>query len=245
MSETVLERFQDLEEASRRAAELTTLAAREAMAARGRFALALSGGSTPARYFELLAEADLPWQDGHVFFVDERIVPPDSRDSNYRLARERLISRAPISECNVHPMRSAAWPGWAGAHGAARDAAEAARAYEAELKRFFGGNGLPAFDAIHLGIGGDGHTASLFPGQPALTETKRLVLPVAYAGAKPPVERLTLALPVLSAARLAFFLASGEDKAALAGEILSGRGGEYPAARVRPAGKLVWILAGG
>lgn len=275
MREAVLERCPDLEAASRRAAEVTIRAAREALAKRSRFALALSGGSTPARYFELLADADLPWQDVHVFFVDERIVPPDSTDSNFRLANERLLGRVPIPAANVHPMRNAAWPGWPGASGAAEGmshppgtdsgkqgqtggaaarlaavmddgAAEAAaRAYEAELEAFFGARGLPEFDAAHLGIGGDGHTASLFPGQPALTETKRLVLPVAYAGATPPVPRLTLTLQVINAARLVFFLASGADKAALAGEILSGHGGAYPASRVRPAGELVWIVAEG
>jgi 6-phosphogluconolactonase len=229
----------DLEAASRRAAELTARAAREALAARGRFALALSGGSTPARYFELLADADLPWRSVHVFFVDERIVPPDSMDSNYRLARERLLSRAPIPEANVRPMRSAAWPGCE-----TMDRESAARAYEALLEGFFGAGRPPRFDVIHLGLGGDGHTASLFPGQSALAEASRPVLPVDYAGARPPVPRLTLTLPVLNAARLAFFLASGADKAALAEEILSGGGEAYPASRVRPSGLLAWIVAG-
>ncbi|WP_243358439.1 6-phosphogluconolactonase [Fundidesulfovibrio terrae] len=270
MTARSLEAFPGLEAASLRAAALTAAAARDAVAARGRFSLALSGGATPARYFELLAAEDLPWDKVHVFWADERLVAPDSPDSNYRMARERLLSRAPIPEANVHPMRGAMWPGGVNGAGPSPDApgasapgagqpvqegraihadatdrsvqGEAAAGYEAVLRRFFGEGGIPAFDVVHLGLGGDGHTASLFPGQPALGERVRWVVPVFYAGASPPVPRLTLTLPVLNAACLVLFLASGADKAALARSAFSDDGGGYPAGLVRPAGKLVWLV---
>ena len=232
MSAASLESFPILEGASLRGAELTANAAREAVAKRGRFALALSGGTTPARYLELLAAQELPWQAVHVFWADERLVEPESPDSNCHLARERLLSRVPVPEGNVHPMVGGAW----------RSQEQAAQAYETLLRGFFGNKGLPVFDVIHLGLGGDGHTASLFPGQPALGEQKRLVVPVEYAKASPPVARLTLTLPVINAARLVFFLVSGPDKARLAREIQEGNGEGYPASLIRPAGRLVWLL---
>jgi 6-phosphogluconolactonase len=228
-----LERFPDLEAASRHAAGLTARVARSAAAERGRFSLALSGGSTPARFFELLAGEDLPWDLVHVFWADERLVAQDSPDSNFRLAREHLLSGAPIPTGNVHPMAIAP-PG-------PTTPEQQARAYEGILRSFFGGEGFPAFDVIHLGLGGDGHTASLFPGQPALSERGRLVVPVEYAKASPPVPRLTLTLPVINAARQVFFLISGSDKLRLAEDILAGRGGAYPADSVRPAGRLLWL----
>lgn len=279
MNAAELERFSGLEAASRRAAGLTAEAARSAVTERGRFALALSGGSTPGRYFELLAQEDLPWGLVHVFWADERLVPPDSQDSNCRLARELLLSRVPIPEGNIHPMAAGLFAAPAeagrpsrpmsaressagGTAGFASDGTiparevprletglatpeEQAEAYESALRCFFGGDGPPAFDVIHLGLGGDGHTASLFPGQPALSERERWVVPVEYAKASPPVARLTLTLPVLNAARLAFFLVSGPDKARLAEEILAGRGEGYPAGLVRPGGRLVWLAGGG
>lgn len=237
MTARSLEAFPGLEAASLRAAALTAAAARDAVAARGRFSLALSGGTTPARYFGLLAAEDLPWDKVHVFWADERLVGPGSPDSNYRTARERLLSRAPIPEANVHPMRGAMWPGLVGL-----TEEGAANAYAAQLRQFFGPVDFPVFDMIHLGVGGDGHTASLFPGQPALTEGVRWVVPVSYAGASPPVPRLTLTLPVLNAARLVLFLASGADKAALARAAVSEGGGGYPAGLVRPEGRLVWLV---
>jgi len=233
MNAAKLELFADLETACAQAASLTARAARDAVAARGRFTLALSGGSTPARYFEQLAALDLPWQAAHVFWADERLVARDDPTSNYALARARLLGRAPIPAGNIHPMTDPALP---------LDALEPqAQACESMLRGFFGADGFPAFDAIHLGVGDDGHTASLFPGQPALDERERWVLPVAYGKSKPPVPRLTLTLPVLNAARLVFFLVSGQGKVALAKDILEGRGAGYPASRVRPAGELFWL----
>jgi len=233
MNAAKLELFADLESACARAASLTARAARDAVAARGRFTLALSGGTTPARYFEQLAGLDLPWQAVHVFWTDERLVAQGDPASNYALARAHLLDRAPIAESNIHPMADPALP---------LEALEAqAQACESRLRGFFGADGFPAFDAVHLGVGDDGHTASLFPGQPALDERERWVLPVVYDKSKPPVPRLTLTLPVLSAARLAFFLVSGKGKTALAREIIEGRGGAYPASQVRPDGGLFWL----
>lgn len=233
MNAAKLELFADLETACARAASLTTRAARDAVAARGRFTLALSGGSTPARYFEQLAAQDLPWQAVHVFWADERLVAQDDPASNYALARAHLLERAPIPEPNIHPMTDPELP---------LDALEIqARTCETMMRGFFGVSGFPAFDAIHLGVGDDGHTASLFPGQPALDERERWVLPVVYDKSKPPVPRLTLTLPVLNAARLVFFLVSGQSKVKLARDILEGRGGGYPASLVRSDGGSVWL----
>lgn len=233
MNAAKLELFADLESACARAASLTARAAREAVAARGRFTLALSGGTTPARYFEQLAGLDLPWQAVHVFWADERLVARDDPASNYALARAHLFTRAPIPAENIHPMTDPALP---------LEALEAqAQVCESMLRGFFGEEGFPAFDAVHLGVGEDGHTASLFPGQPALDERDRWVLPVVYDKSKPQVPRLTLTLPVLSAARLVFFLVSGKGKTALAREIVEGRGDGYPASQVRPDGGTVWL----
>ncbi|WP_243313372.1 6-phosphogluconolactonase [Fundidesulfovibrio agrisoli] len=228
-----MERHADLEAASLRAAQLTAQAAREAVAARGAFALAVSGGSTPERYFELLAGQVLPWAATHLFWVDERMTPPEDPRSNYGAARGALLARLPEAPAGVHRIR-----------GEAASADQAARLYREELTAHFGAGGPPAFDCLHLGLGGDGHTASLFPGQPALEEHTLWAVDVAYAGADPPIPRVSLTLPVLNAARLAFFLASGADKAALASDIAAGRRPDCPASLVRPAGRLLWILAG-
>lgn len=255
MSGVSLERFANHEAASQRAAFLTTEASREAVASRGRFTLALSGGSTPGRYFELLAEQGLPWDKVYIFWVDERMVPLDSQDSNYCLAWQRLLSRVPIPKTNIHPMweekrsgengaasaQAGSEPAWRQPVGV-EDPEMAAQAHEASMRRFFGDGAVPVFDVIHLGLGGDGHTASLFPGQPALEERVRWVLPVTYAGATPPVARLTLTLPVINAARNVFFLVSGPEKIKLAEAAASGNCGGCPAGRVRPAGNAVWLL---
>jgi len=245
MTNTCFERFADIEGASLRAAELAAQALARAVTARGRASLALSGGTTPGRFFELLAGQKLPWNAVHIFWADERLVSRDSPRSNYRPAKEKLLSRIAIPEANVHPM----WGGPSSPDEAVRPAGDshaspgqAATAYEEMLRRFFE-NGPPAFDVVHLGLGGDGHTASLFPGQPALSEEKHWVLPVEYAKASPPVPRLTLTLPALNAADLVFFLISGVDKVKLAQKILAGEGEEYPAARVRPERPPVWLMA--
>jgi 6-phosphogluconolactonase len=193
--------------------------------------VALAGGGTPRRTYELLAEpphrAAVPWGLCQVFFGDERCVPPDHADSNHRMAREALLSRVPIPPAQVHRIR-----------GEAEDAdAEAARA-EAELRAALGP--APRLDLAVLGMGPDGHVASLFPGSPALAEERRLAL--AVVAAKPPPRRITLTLPALCAAEAALFLVAGAEKAERVAEVLSGRAPDLPASRVRPAGESIWLL---
>lgn len=170
--------------------------------------VALAGGSTPRRLYERLAGCAYPWPDTELFFSDERCVPPDHQDSNFRMADEALLTKVPA---NVHRMR-----------GEACDAA----GYEEELSEVFG-PGVPSFDLMLLGLGEDGHTASLFPGDPALEEQERLVLRVH----RPDHARLTLTLPVLSAAKTVVFLVSGTSKRQALRQLVDGE--EIPAARVR------------
>jgi 6-phosphogluconolactonase len=184
------------------------VAAAERFLALGPRFLALAGGSTPQRLYERLAVCDLPWSETEVFFGDERCVPPDHPDSNYRMAHEALLSRV---QARVHRML-----------GETCDAP----AYEEELTRVFG-PGLPEFGLVLLGLGVDGHTASLFPGDPALDVTDRRVVRVE----RPDHPRLTLTLPVLSAARAAMFLVLGESKREPLRWLLTGV--DIPAARVK------------
>lgn len=227
--------FEDLTELTRAAAEEVARAAERAVAERGRFTLALSGGSTPRPLYRLLASDPyrerLPWSAIHLFWGDERHVPPDHADSNFRMAREAMIDHAPVPPGNVHRV-AAEDP----------DARRAAAAYEAELRSFFGlaPGERPMFDLLLLGIGPDGHTASLFPGSPALRERDHLV-------AAPWVEalrtfRITLTPPVLNHGRLALFLVSGEDKADALHAVIEGERepDRYPAQVVE--GNRLWMV---
>ncbi len=210
----------------------------EAIRERGRFAVSLSGGHTPAKLYSLWAQTEkqkarTDWDCVHLFWGDERYVPHTDPLSNYRMTNEALISHVPIPAGNVHPM-----PG--PEHFSTAEAA--AEAYESELRKFFTG-AAPAFDLQLLGLGTEGHTASLFPGSPALDERVRWVVAVT-APANPP-QRLTVTLPVLNCARNTFFLVAGPDKreiiAALRNEPTP-QASEYPAARVQPAGGPLWLL---
>jgi 6-phosphogluconolactonase len=155
--------------------------------------IALSGGSTPKPVYERLATLDYPWSDVDVFFGDERCVPPDDPDSNFRMANEALLSKV---AARVYPMNDCD-----------------ADAYEADLRAVFGPDvEVPSIDLNFLGIGDDGHTASLFPGKPALDVTDRWVVDVPEPGMPPPHPRLTLTFPVHNASKLAVFLVSGEKK---------------------------------
>lgn len=166
-----------------------------------RASLALAGGTTPKEVHEALARESVPWEKVHVFFGDERCVPPDHPDSNYRMAKESLLDRVPIPPENVHRPR---------AETSDRDGA--ARAYEEELP--------DTLDVIVLGIGEDGHTASLFPGSDALAEGTRRYVPV--VGPKPPPERLTMTPVVIGAANAVIVLAKGEGKAQAVARALEG-----------------------
>lgn len=226
--------LQDLEAVSREAAECFIRNSRESIASRGRFAAALSGGSTPRKLYTLLGSDEyrdrVEWKKTHLFWADERIVPPDHPDSNYRLAYETFIASAPLPPGNIHRIRGEA------------DAETAAREYEQDIRGFFGEEGLPAFDLIMLGIGADGHTASLFPGSDALDERERIAVPV-FLG-RNERDRVTLTLPVLNNARSALILAAGAEKADVLRDILGGRAAvTYPAGQVRPArGNIRWLI---
>lgn len=197
----------------------------------GRFAVALAGGSTPEVTYAMLATEhadEVDWSNVHFFFGDERTVPPDDEDSNYRMASEALLTH--ISPGSVHRMKGELPPD------------EAATEYEEELKEFFGRDGTPSFDLIQLGIGDDGHTASLFPNTAALDVTDHWVAqnPVP----KMETVRITLTLPVLNAAKAVSFLVAGEGKAEALKEVLEGDAEprDYPSKFVQPSGELNWMV---
>jgi 6-phosphogluconolactonase len=230
-TQTRIEAVADLEELAHRAARLITDLAGSS---RGRFAICLSGGSTPRRLYQLLADAPyrdaVPWDRVHWFWGDERFVPWDHPDSNYRMAREALLAHVPAPAQNIHGIATTG------------DPAEAARAYERVLKSYYGANTFdsarPLFDVELLGLGPDGHTASLFPGSDVLEERQRWVAEV--VGAKPEV-RITLTYPTLESSRHTSFLVAGEDKRDALSRVLAGDL-ELPAARLRPTGELVWVV---
>jgi 6-phosphogluconolactonase len=196
-----------------------------------RCSLVLSGGNTPRRtYQELSTRADeLDWSRVHIYWGDERCVPHAHPDSNYRMAYETLLSKVPLPGSNIHPMACDPTP------------EEGARAYEDSLRRLFPDADVPRFDLVLLGLGGDGHTASLFPGTRALDEEQHWV--VANRVEKLDTWRLTLTLPVLNAARAVMFLAEGSEKSAILKEILEGSGASYPAQRIQPMdGSVHWFI---
>ena len=210
----------------------------DAVAARGVFRVALSGGSTPRGLYSLLASdhalrSAIAWDQTEFFWSDERHVPPDHPESNYRMAQDSLLSRVPVRGDRVHRVR-AEQP----------DAAVAAIAYEVEIRRTFDCYGaVPRFDLILLGLGTDGHTASLFPGSPALDEGSRLVTAnhVAALGA----DRITMTYPLLNAARLVLFVVAGAEKAAAVRAVRQPDpdAPALPAGLVQPEdGQLIWVL---
>ncbi len=235
MSSVTLRVADSTDELNRIAAENVARRARMAVEARGRCAIALSGGSTPRSLYSLLAQppyaAQMPWRQLYFFWGDERCVPPDHGDSNYRMARESLLAHVPIPASNIFRVATEA---------GAPDAV--ARSYEATLRAFFGSpaGAVPEFDLILLGMGSDGHTASIFPGSRALTETVQLVAP-AYAEHLES-HRVTFTLPLINQARCVIFLVAGADKAASLSAVLAGDLA-YPAARVRLSqGDLYWLV---
>ena len=227
--------FDDAEGVARAASERFAQVADESVRARGRFCVALSGGSTPRRVYELLAgeepEARVDWSKTHVFFGDERCVPPDDGASNYRMARDALLSRVDVPAENVHRMIGEG------------DAAANARLYEDELRSFFGDVSRPAFDLVMLGLGEDGHTASLFPETSALDETGAWV--AANWVEKLGAYRLTLTAPVINDAAHVLFVVTGAGKAERLSEVLKGarEPRRLPAQLIRPAvGALEWYV---
>ena len=215
----------------REAAQEFQRLAETAVAEHGQFSVALSGGNTPRNIYALLAtEQNLPWEKIHVFFGDERHVPPQDFDSNFRMAKESFLSKVPIPEKNVHRVR------------AELDATAAAEDYARQLKEHFrpASGKWPRFDLIFLGLGDDGHCASLFPGTDALHESTRLA--VSNWVQKLQTFRITLTFPVLNHAAEIIFLVSGEKKAGILNDIFKPGPQKYPAQSVQPEdGHLIWM----
>ena len=216
-------------------ADIFTRAALAAVKARGLFTVAVSGGSTPRPMHRMLAKepycSEIPWQKTSFFWVDERCVPVTDDASNYGTARSDLLEKVPIPLERIHPMPAEMPP----ENGALK--------YQRVITDFFQSEGgqSPLFDLIYLGVGADGHTASLFPGQKALLETKRWV--VAVKGGVPNVDRLTLTFPILNRARLIVILASGKGKAAVLKTLFGDKEALLPVGKIRPLkGQLIWLV---
>lgn len=227
--------FDEAEEVSRAAALRFVELAERAIDARGRFSVALSGGSTPKRAYQLLASDEfkerVDWAKVHVFFGDERCVPPSHADSNYRMADEALLSHVSIPARNVHRIMGEG------------DAAANARLYEDELQTFFVGMPWPRFDLVLLGMGDDGHTASLFPETTALKEQRAWTTSVWVE--KLNAYRITLSVPAINHAAHIVFLVTGASKAERVAEVIQAeRAPEpLPSQLIHPAnGRLEWLL---
>lgn len=229
--------YPDLKTISSEAASAITRVAREAIAARGLFSFGLSGGSTPGPLYRLLASepyrSQIPWEAVHIFWSDERCVDPRDPESNFRLAQETLLQTLQLRPQQIHRM-PADRP----------DRQEAAAAYVQEIRQVLGGDGIPVFDLLQMGMGPEAHTASLFPHQPVLHEQKRLVQPVVVP--KPPPERLTFTPPLLQAARHLLFLATGGEKAHALREVIEGADQPdlYPAQLITRGaqGEVTWMV---
>jgi 6-phosphogluconolactonase len=214
-------------------ADRTAATLRAALAEQPRVTLCLTGGSTPVPAYERLGHAEgIEWDRVHVFWGDERSVPPEHPDSNYAMARRTLLEPAGIPDSNVHRM-----PGECPAE-------EGAAVYEQALAQFFGDNLW--FDVLHLGMGDDGHTASLFPGSPALDEQDRRVVSTQSPPASAVRDRLSLTFPALAKARLCLVAAAGAAKRDAFVDVLDAYDGQGddapPVARVEPEGDLVWLV---
>lgn len=229
----MIEVYPDLESLSRAAAALLVRQANLAVAARGRFSVALSGGATPRRTYELLAAPpwvdQVPWDRVHVFWGDERCVPGNDSRSNARMAQEAWLDHVPIPGDQIHPMNCAL------------DPAAAARQYEAQLREFFSGE-PPILDLVRLGLGLDGHTASLFPGTAVLKEAEHWA--AAVYRAEPDPCRVTLTAPLINQAAVVAFLVAGGAKAGVLREVLHGPRdpARLPAQLIQPHhGELLWL----
>ncbi len=223
--------FSDPLRLARAAAETVVETLRGAIAARGRASFVLTGGSTPRALYLLLATDyghALDWTAVDVFFSDERHVPHDDDDSNYRMVCDTLLDGLTIPDVHVHPFPTHATP-------------EAdARAYEQTLRSYF--DGAPAFDMMLLGMGDDGHVASLFPGSPALDETERWVVATEAPPSSPVRDRLTLTFPMLNTAHTVLFLVTGERKKDALRAVLEDPDRSPPAERVQARERLLWYV---
>jgi 6-phosphogluconolactonase len=224
---------QDEQELAERAAEHIRTAVEETLAKSRRFTLLMTGGSTPKLLYERLARPPyslgLPWAWIHLFWGDERFVPSGHPESNFLLAQDALLGKVPLPPANIHPVPTDA-----------KTPEEAAAHYEKEMADFF--QGPPKFDLVLLGLGEDGHVASLFPGSPLLEEETRLVAAVRDAP-KPPPERVTVTFPVINSASRVVFLISGSRKKPIVQSVLREPIGKYPAQLIWPlAGTVTWWL---
>jgi 6-phosphogluconolactonase len=227
--------FDSPEQVAFAASERFVECVRAAIGDHGLFSVALAGGNTPRRVYELLAtehfKSRISWSSVHLFFGDERCVPPDDPASNYGMVYAAMISKVPIPSSNVHRIIGEG------------DADANAQAYERELKSFFAGQSWPRFDLVLLGMGEDGHTASLFPGTEALKETTRWVIKTRMERAQQ--DRISLTIPVFNHAARAIFLVTGIDKSQRLAKVLQDRSGadRLPAQAIRPVkGSLEWLV---
>jgi 6-phosphogluconolactonase len=251
MEETTIQYYPDIKQGSIAAAKQILQLAQTAILDKGLFTFVLTGGRTPKLLYQLLSQPStanqMPWQQSHFFWGDERWVSSSHPDSNFNLANETLLTKVQIPPQNIHQI-STGHP----------DVASGAEMYEKHLRDFFHSIpqtetgkapqniSYPEFDMILLGMGTDGHTASLFPGSPLLHEKIRWVSLVGEKTGSPPVQRITLTLPVLNHARNVIFLVAGPEKHKIVETILhepEKAKKMYPAAMVKPTGKLTWIVA--
>lgn len=232
----IVRAYDGLDSLSEDAVDEIVRVATRSIAERGRFSMALSGGSTPKRAYELLAKrADIDWANTEIFFGDERFVPSDDQRSNYKMACDALLAHVPIPAGNVHPIPTDA-----------ATAEAAAELYDRTLRARLGGNAAGAtVDLALLGLGPDGHTASLFPGDAPVAEQARWAVAVgAPTAVQPSVPRISTTLGFLNAARMAIFLIAGADKRPVIAEILGNAPGasRYPAGMIAPREFCLWMV---
>jgi 6-phosphogluconolactonase len=235
-SPSVLYTFKDSDALSQSLAAFIIKAQKDSVTKKGRFTIAISGGSLPKMLKALIGESTVKWDKWHVFYVDERVVPLDHADSNYKASQDLLFSKVPIPQENIHAIDVTLLD----------DLEELSDAYEKDLIREFAQKDsarFPIFDLILLGMGPDGHTASLFPGHELLTEEDRWVAYIEDAP-KPPPRRITFSYPVINHAIRVAFVASGKEKADTLTTVLDAPEAGLPAARVKPVypGHLYWFV---
>ncbi|MFP4498819.1 MAG: 6-phosphogluconolactonase [Vulcanimicrobiota bacterium] len=243
---TVIKRYPNWEEMSRQGAGVIVEKARKAVKSKGFFTLVLAGGNTPLRTYQILAENYLdifPWHKTYVFWGDERMVPPGDKQSNYKSAYENMLSAVPIPENHIFRIK-----------GEKNNPAEAAREYKKTIGEFFETNNLlvkddkascfPKFDLIILGMGADGHTASLFPGSNVLEEDRSWVAVSTAPETSPASRRITLTYPVINNSQVVLFLISGKKKLPLVNQVLKKSEGyeKWPVSGVKPDEELYWII---
>ena len=229
--EKFLEVLPDKPSLIQRALALTLEKLQAAIDERGQCTLALSGGSTPKPLYEAMANQDFPWEKLHIFWGDERYVSPDHPDSNQRMARQAWLNRVPIPAENIHPMPTEG-----------ESAMADAMAYEQDITHFFDTSAatFPRFDLILLGMGDDGHTASLFPKTEALSVRDRLIT----VGEKDTQPRLTFTVPLLNQARCVLFLVAGNNKCPALAQVFASEADSslYPSRLIQPKGEMWWLL---